>query len=60
MSEYDTHLASLDVDDAWIVCWAQQGVLAFEESLAKHAAFEAYLLVMDHLDRSDGDGRTDG
>jgi hypothetical protein len=57
MSEYDTHLASLDVDDAWIVCWAQQGVLALEELLAKHAAFEAYLRVMDHLDRSDGDGR---
>lgn len=59
MSEHETHLASLDVDDAWIVCWAEQGILALEASLAKHAAFEAYLRVMDDLDSSDGNGRTD-
>jgi hypothetical protein len=60
MNEHETHLATLDVDDAWIVCWAEQGILALEVSLAKHAAFEAYLGVMHDPDCTDGDRRTDG
>ena len=60
MSDHKTHLASLDVDDQWIVCWAEAGIAALEASLAKHAAFEAYLRVMDDPNGSDGDGRTDG
>ncbi|MGZ8781985.1 MAG: hypothetical protein ACXWZB_00645 [Gaiellaceae bacterium] len=59
MNEHETHLASLDVDDAWIVCWAEQGILALEASLAKHAAFQAYPQVMDGLDTTDGDALTD-
>jgi hypothetical protein len=58
MDAYDTHLASLDVDDAWIVCWAEQGILEFEALLAKHAAFQAYLRVMG-LDGIDGDAPAD-
>jgi hypothetical protein len=55
MNEHETHLASLDVDEAWIVCWAEQGIAELEASLAKHAAFQAYLQVMDSLDGTDGD-----
>ena len=58
MDAYDTHIASLDVDEAWIVCWAEQGILDFEALLAKHAAFQAYLQVMG-LDRIDGDPSPD-
>jgi hypothetical protein len=58
MDAYNTHLASLDVDEAWIVCWAEQGILDFEALLAKHAAFQAYLQVMG-LDRIDGDSPAD-
>jgi hypothetical protein len=58
MDAHETHLASLDVDDAWIVCWAAQGLIELEASLAKHAAFRAYLEVM-HPDRSDGDPPAD-
>jgi hypothetical protein len=43
MDAYETHLASLDVDEAWIVCWAEQGIVEIEALLAKHAAFQAYL-----------------
>jgi hypothetical protein len=59
MNEHETHLASLDVDDAWIVCWAAHGILDFEALLAKHAAFQAYLQVMDGLDGIDGDAPAD-
>ena len=58
MNEHETHLASLDVDEAWIVCWAEQGILDFEALLAKHAAFQAYLRVMG-LDWIDGTPSTD-
>ena len=58
MNEHETHLASLDVDEAWIVCWAEQGMLEIEALLAKHAAFQAYLRVMG-LDRIDGDAPAD-
>jgi hypothetical protein len=58
MDAHETHLASLDVDDAWIVCWAAQGLLELEALLAKHAAFQAYLEVM-RLERSHGDRPTD-
>ena len=30
MNDHDTHLASLDVDEAWIVDWATEGILAIE------------------------------
>ena len=59
MNDHDTHLASLDVDEAWIVDWATDGVLAIERYLAKHAAFADFLRVRNDLDWSDGDGRTD-
>jgi hypothetical protein len=58
MDAYDTHIASLDVDEAWIVCWAEQGIVELEALLAKHAAFQAYLQVMG-LDRTDGDRPAD-
>ena len=58
MDAYETHIASLDVDEAWIVGWAEQGIDAFEELLAKHAAFQAYLQGMG-LDRIDGDPSAD-
>lgn len=58
MDAYETHLASLDVDEAWIVCWAEQGIVELEALLAKHAAFQAYLQMMG-LDRIDGDPPTD-
>ena len=57
--EHGTHLASLDVDEAWIVDWATDGILAIERYLAKHAAFADFLRARDDLDWSDGDGRTD-
>ena len=59
MNEHDTHLASLDVDEAWIVDWATDGILAIERYLAKHAAFADFLRTRNDLDWSDGDGRTD-
>jgi len=58
MDAHKTYLASLDVDEAWIVCWAEQGIVELEALLAKHAAFQAYLQVMG-LDRIDGDRPTD-
>jgi predicted nucleic-acid-binding protein len=59
MNDHDIHLASLDVDEAWIVDWATDGVLAIERYLAKHAAFADFLRARNDLDWSDGDGRTD-
>lgn len=59
MNDYDTHLASLDVDEAWIVDWATDGVLSIERYLAKHAAFADFLHARNDLDWSDGDGRAD-
>ncbi len=59
MNDHDTHLASLDVDEAWIVDWATDGILAIEQYLAKHAAFGDFLRARDDLDWSDGDGRAD-
>ena len=58
MDAHETHLATLDVDEAWIVCWAEQGIVELEALLAKHAAFQAYLKVMG-LDRIDGDPPAD-
>jgi predicted nucleic-acid-binding protein len=59
MNDHDTLLASLDVDQAWIVDWATDGVLAIERYLAKHAAFADFLRTRDDLDWSDGDGCSD-
>ena len=59
MNDHDTHLASLDVDEAWIVDWATDGILAIEPYLAKHAAFADFLRARDDLDWSDGDGSAD-
>ncbi len=59
MSEHDTHLSSLDVDDAWIVGWADEGIAAIERHLAKHAAFADFLRARDDLDWIDGDGSPD-
>ena len=59
MNDHQAHLASLDVDEAWIVEWAADGVCAIERFLAKHAAFADFLRARDDLDWFDGDGRTD-
>ena len=59
MNEHHTHLSSLDVDEAWIVGWARDGVLALERYLAKHAAFADFLLARDGLDWCDAHGRQD-
>jgi len=59
MNEHQTHLSSLDVDEAWIVGWASDGVLAIELYLAKHAAFANFLQARDDLDWCNGDGRQD-
>jgi predicted nucleic-acid-binding protein len=59
MSNHQIHLSDLDVDEAWIVGWANDGVLAIELYLAKHAAFADFLLARDDLHLSDGDGRQD-
>ena len=59
MNDHRTHLASLDVDEAWIVDWATDGLLAIERYLAKHAAFADFLRARDDLDWFDGDGCAD-
>jgi predicted nucleic-acid-binding protein len=59
MNTHHTHLASLSVDEAWIVDWATDGILAIERYLAKHAAFADFLRGPNDLDWSDGDGRAD-
>ena len=59
MNTHQTHLMTLSVDEAWIVDWATEGVLAIEHYLAKHAAFADFLRARNDLDWSDGDGRTD-
>ena len=59
MNDHHTHLASLDVDEAWIVDWATEGVRAVERYLAKHAAFADFLRARGDLDWSDGNGRAD-
>ena len=59
MSELHTHLSSLDVDEAWIVGWAGEGIAAIELYLAKHAAFADFLLARGDLHSCDGDGRPD-
>lgn len=56
MSDHHTHLSSLDVDEAWIVGWASDGVLEIERYLAKHAAFADFLRARNDLDWFDGDG----
>jgi hypothetical protein len=43
MSENDTHIHLLDVDEAWLAEWAREGIEAIERYLAKHAAFAEYL-----------------
>jgi hypothetical protein len=59
MSNHQIHLSDLDVDEAWIVGWARDGVLAIELYLAKHAAFADFLQARDDLHWCDGDGRQD-
>ena len=59
MNEHSTHLASLSVDEAWIVEWADDGIRAIERLLAKHAAFADFLRVRNDLDWFDGDGCAD-
>jgi hypothetical protein len=59
MNTHHTHLVSLSVDEAWIVEWAADGLLAIERHLAKHAAFADFLRARNDLDWSDGDGCAD-
>ena len=59
MNPHHTHLSSLDVDEAWIVGWADEGIVELEQYLAKHAAFADFLRARDGLDWFDGDGCPD-
>jgi hypothetical protein len=59
MSAFEITPESLDVDQLWLQEWAAQGIAAIERSLAKHAAFEAYLLARGDLQSDDGDRRPD-
>jgi hypothetical protein len=49
MSEHNTHIELLDVDEAWVAEWAADGIAALERHLAKHAAFAEYLRSRDDL-----------
>jgi len=55
MSEHDTHIERLDVDEAWLAEWAREGIRAIERYLAKQAAFAEYLSRRAVLDCVDGD-----
>jgi hypothetical protein len=59
MSDHHTYLGLLDVDEAWIVGWASDGIRALEIYLGKHAAFADFLRARDDLSWCDGDGRSD-
>ena len=59
MNDQRNQLASLDVDEAWIVEWATAGLRKIEHHLANHAAFGDFLRARDDLDWCDGDGRAD-
>jgi hypothetical protein len=59
MSSYEINPESIDVDKLWLQEWAAQGIAAIERSLAKHAAFEDYLLARGNLQSDDGDRRPD-
>ena len=59
MSEHNTHIELLDVDETWLVEWAAEGIAALEQHLAKHAAFAEYLRRRDDLQSPDGDRRPD-
>ncbi|MGH3071959.1 MAG: hypothetical protein ACRDNB_06775 [Gaiellaceae bacterium] len=59
MNDHRTHLSSLDVDEAWIVGWADDGIVELERYLAKHAAFADFLRARDGLHWCDGDGSAD-
>ncbi|HJU47620.1 MAG TPA: hypothetical protein VJ689_05785 [Gaiellaceae bacterium] len=56
MSEHETPITELDVDEAWLREWAAEGVTALERYLAKHAAFAAYLRRRALLQSGHGDG----
>jgi len=55
MSEHNTHLTAVPVDELWLGDWAAEGISALERYLAKHAAFAAFLAARDGLDSNDGD-----
>lgn len=60
MNSQHTDLSTIDVDDAWIVGWADEGIAALELYLAKHAAFADFLRAKNDLDWiDDGDGSPD-
>lgn len=59
MSSCEIASESLDVDELWLREWAARGIAAIERTLAKHAAFEEYLRIRDHLQSADGDRRPD-
>lgn len=59
MSNHETHIRRLDVDDLWLHEWASEGIAALECYLAKHAAFAAYLRACSDLQSADGDRRPD-
>ncbi len=59
MSEHNTHIDLVDIDEAWLTEWASEGIEALERYLAKHAAFSDYLRSRRDLHSGDGDRPTD-
>ena len=59
MDDTRTQLSRLDVDEAWLVEWAAEGLAAFERLLASHAAFADYLRTRNLDDPLDGDRSPD-
>jgi hypothetical protein len=59
MSEHDTHIHLVDIDEAWLTEWAAEGIAALEQYLAKQAAFAFYLRSRRDLHSGDGDRPTD-
>lgn len=60
MNEHDLPLHELDVDTAWLVEWAADGVAAIEVHLAKHAAFADFMRTRPDVEsEGHGDRRQD-
>jgi hypothetical protein len=59
MSEHNTHIELLDVDESWLAEWAAEGIAALEQHLGKHAAFAEYLRSHDDLESDHGDRHPD-
>jgi hypothetical protein len=54
----DREIVSLDVDQLWLREWAEAGLSALQEYLAKQAAFADFLLRRDLESDDDGSARS--